>query len=47
MTLNGKGHDRGMVEMWLDRHNHKLALFRTICNIIAAAWVIAAIMRLR
>jgi len=34
--LEKNGQLRDLVELWVDRHNHKLELLRTLTSIIAA-----------
>ena len=37
---DSKGALRDPLELWLDRHNHKLALLRTIGTIITIIWAV-------
>ena len=41
---DSKGALRDPLELWLDKHNHKLALIRTIGTIVTIIW---AVVRLR
>jgi len=39
------GSKRGFVERWLDRHNHKMAMLRTVFSLIAALTGILVFLR--
>tara|TARA_A100001037_G_scaffold285800_1_gene293495 strand:- start:470 stop:619 length:150 start_codon:yes stop_codon:yes gene_type:complete len=39
------GHPRGNFEHWLDRHNHKMELLRTITSAVAAIAGVAVFLK--
>lgn len=44
--MKKKNQPRGNVEMWLDKHNHKLELIRTIGNVVAGLGGAIAILKI-
>lgn len=44
--LEEEGRLRDLVEIWVDRHNHKLELLRTLTSLIAAACSSLALFKL-
>ena len=44
MTQNEE-HDRGELEHWLDRHNHKMELLRTVTSAVSAIAGVAVFLK--
>jgi len=43
--LQNDGHERGDFEHWLDKHNHKMELLRTITSAVAAIAGVAVFLK--